>query len=94
MTTLSSPVAVPSVVITVTAISDDDGLVRFNVIISVSWPSNTETDDVLKQITVATIEIKGHWICQYFGLYMRAKVLMSDIYNLSPTYIQSYIRIM
>ena len=57
-TYITSPVAVPSVVITVTVISVDDGLVRFSVNINDPRSSFVETDDLLKHIIVAEIEAK------------------------------------
>ena len=52
---ISLPIALPSVVITVTVILCDTGIVRFSVNTNVSWPSIVETDDVWKHIIDATI---------------------------------------
>ena len=44
--------------IIVNVISFDDGIVKFRVIIKISWPSLIEIDDVSKQTTIATGNIK------------------------------------
>ena len=50
--TITSPVAVPSVVMTITVISDDDGLVRFNDNVTDPCFSATSIDDSFKQISI------------------------------------------